>query len=433
VNTLIVGHGGREAALASRMAETSTLCAVMGHANPTVTALVERGGGSVLIGDVCDGVAIARFALEHSIDLAMVSADDPLAAGVVDALASAGVRAVGPTRAGAQIEWDKHFSRRVVAAIAPEANPRWAPASTASEVHDAVAHVGGSANAVVVKPVGLAGGKGVKVVGPHLVDNRAAAAYACEVIDSGRHGGAVIVEERVDAPEFTIQAMTDGRQVVFPPATYDYPYRYDGDQGPGTGGMGSCTLPGGLFPFVDRPTYDRACAIVADAIAYLAKDGRTFTGCMNAGFFATPDGLKVIEFNARFGDPEALNIMSLFDGDWTEVMASMVAGSLRPEQIPLADESSVVVYLVAPEYAVGSSDGHDFTVDDDAIARAGASVLFSAAVRTGVQRFRTVGTSRAVALVARSPSLETARSAVYRAIEDGVRGDLQWRSDLARF
>jgi phosphoribosylamine--glycine ligase len=433
VNTLIVGHGGREAALGTRMAASSSLFAFMGHANPTISSLVEGTGGAILIGDVCDGASIARFAVDHAIDVAMVSADDPLAAGVVDALSAAGVAAVGPTRAGAQIEWDKHFSRTVVTTIAPGANPRWAHASTVEEARAAVERVGAGGVDVVVKPVGLAGGKGVKVVGPHLADNHEATRYACEVIGSGRHGGAVIVEERIRAPEFTIQAMTDGRHTVFPPATFDYPYRYDDDRGPGTGGMGSCTLPGGLFPFLDAATYDQACGIVADAIGYLTADGRSFTGCMNAGFFVTGDGLRVIEFNARFGDPEALNIMSLFDGDWTEVMEAMVSGTLHDGQVPLSRDASVVVYLVSPEYAVAPGQAHEFTVDDERIAGAGASVLFSAAERVGPGRFRTVGTSRAVAVVARAPSLGPARDAAYRAIGVGIGGDLQWRTDLARF
>lgn len=130
--------GGGEAALASRMAESSSLFAYMGHANPTICSLAASTGGTWQIGDVCDGLGIARFAAHHGVDIAMVSCDDPLAAGVVDALAAADVRVVGPTRAGAQIEWDKAFSRRVVAEVAPTANPRFSWATSANEVDDAV-------------------------------------------------------------------------------------------------------------------------------------------------------------------------------------------------------------------------------------------------------------------------------------------------------
>lgn len=475
--TLVVGHGGREAALATQMAASSVVHAVMGHANPTVTALVESSGGAFAVADVCDGPGIARFAVEHAVDLAMVSSDDPLAAGVVDHLRAAGVRTVGPTRAGAEIEWNKRFSRQVVARVAPEANPVYAVAQTLDQVDRAIAEVADGERPVVVKPVGLAGGKGVKVVGPHLADNAEAARYAREVIGTGRHGGAVIIEERISAPEVTIQAMTDGRTVVFPPATYDYPYRFDGDRGPGTGGMGSCTFPGGLLPFVGRAEYDQACAIVQGVIDYLADVGRPFSGCMNAGFFATTDGLKVIECNARFGDPEGINIMGLLRGDWVSVMEAMVARRLSAADVPLADEASIVTYLVAPEYALGTSAGHRFSVDIDAARALGADVLFSSAVavppvrsgtvgvaqgfgtpapsvglassvspatcepstdETGTDEtatdktgtYETVGTSRAVAITAVAPRIEEARATVAAAIAKSVTGDLQWRADI---
>ena len=415
------------------MSESSSLFAVMAHANPTITDLVQRTGGAQWLGDVCDGRTVAQFATQHAVDVAMVSSDDPLAAGVVDALLAEGIPTVGPTRSGAQIEWDKAFSRDVVAKIAPESNPRYLHVRSGDEVRAAINYIGDGGAPVVVKPVGLAGGKGVKVVGPHLADNEAAAQYACEVIESGQHGGAVLIEERIAAPEFTIQAMTDGKTVVFPPATYDYPYRFDGDLGPGTGGMGSCTMPGGLLPFLDTKTYDQACGIVQDAVDFLSKDGRTFSGCMNAGFFATDDGLRVIEFNARFGDPEALNIMALFDGDWTDVMHAMAGRSLYPGNIPLGDDASVVVYLVAPEYAIGVSQGHEFALDIKCAEESGATVLFSAATQRSQHDFVTVGTSRAVAMVARDSSLERARSAAYDAIARCVQGDLQWRSDIASF
>ena len=120
--------------------------------------------------------------------------------------------------------------------------------------------------------------------------------------------------------EFTIQAISDGRTVVFPPSTYDYPYRYDGDEGPGTGGMGSLSMAQAALPFMTEAHYRRACEIVELVIERLRAEGRHFSGVMNSGFFATAEGVKVIEFNARFGDPECMNIMSLFEGSWTEVM-----------------------------------------------------------------------------------------------------------------
>ncbi len=414
------------------MAESSALHAFMGHANPTLCHLAARTGGAVAIGNVCDGDAISNFAVDHDINLAFVSSDDPLAAGVVDSLLDHGIRAVGPTRLGSEIEWNKEFCRSVIARISPESNPAFAVARTPDEARTAVHRIGAN-GPLAIKPVGLTGGKGVKVVGPHLADNEAALGYALEIIGSGRHGGAVLVEERICAPEFTIQAMTDGHSIVFPPATYDYPYRFAGDTGPGTGGMGSCALPGGLLPFLEKETFDEACDIIRGVISYLDESGREFSGCMNAGFFVTQDGLRVIECNARFGDPEGINIMALFDGDWMDVLGAMSTRSLSADLVPMSDKASLVTYLVAPEYALGTSDGHLFTVDEDAIAATGGSILFSSAIEESPGAYRTVGTSRAMAVTATAREIGEARSIAAKAIDAGITGDLEWRDDIGVF
>ncbi len=433
VKSLIVGHGGREAAIGQRMAESSSLFVFGGHRNPTLDILANETCGELVVGDVCDGPAIAEFASKCGIDIAFVSSDDPLAAGVVDALAAAGIRTVGPKQEGARIEWDKTFCRDVVNKIAPSANPEFAIASSSSEVDDAITGVGRrGSRPVAVKPIGLAGGKGVKVVGPHLRDNDEAASYAKEVVSTGKMGGAVVIEEKIEAPEFTIQAMTDGEYVLFPGATYDYPYRFEGDTGPGTGGMGSVSVAGGLLPFLSAKAYEEACEIVQSAIDFLRNDGRHFSGCMNAGFFATPEGVKVIEFNSRFGDPEALNVMARLESDWTEVLFSMSERTLRTSPIKLKDLSTVVTYLVSPEYAVSMAPSYHFDVDLQKAASMGANVCFSAAEADSEygRGYKTVGTSRAVAFVATDPDLGTAMAKGRKAIEQSVEGPLEWRADI---
>src|SRR5580693_6456157 len=334
------------------MAEHSELHAFVGHQNPSIVRHSAGSGGSHQVGDVCDPQAVAAFARAREIDIAMVSADEPLAAGVVDALLAQGTRAVGPTAAGAEIEWNKTFARSLLAELAPEALPRLRVVHDAGEAADAIAAFG--TTPVVVKPSGLTGGKGVKVMGPHLADHRQAHDYALELLARGKAGETVLIEEKIVGAEFTIQAISDGRTVVFPPSTYDYPYRFDGDRGPGTGGMGSLSLATPTLPFMTDEHYRRACSIIEAVIARLGSIGRRFSGVMNSGFFATAEGVKVIEFNARFGDPECMNIMSLFGGSWPEVMRSICATSLRPEDVRLREEASVVLYLVSPDYALGT-------------------------------------------------------------------------------
>ena len=410
MRTLIVGHGGRESALAMRMAEHSELHAFAGHANPTIVRHAERSGGELRVGDVCDAPAVAAYAREREIDLAMVSADEPLAAGVVDALRAQGTAVVGPTRLGAEIEWNKVFARELLAEVAPEAVPLLRVARTPEEVEEAFAFFGSAP--VAVKPAGLTGGKGVKVMGPHLADHAAARAYALELLAKGGASEAVLIEERIDGAEFTIQAISDGATVVFPNSTYDYPYRFDGDEGPGTGGMGSLSLPTPTLPFMTTAHYEQACAIIQAVIERLGALGRDFSGVMNSGFFATAEGVKVIEFNARFGDPECMNIMSLLEGSWPEAMASIAAGRLREEDVRLRDEASVVLYLVSPDYALRPGGQYEFVLDSEAIEDDGGHVFFSSAVALGGGSYRTLGTSRAVALAATAPVLEHARARV---------------------
>jgi len=379
-----------------------------------------------MVGDVCDPAAVAAFARAREIDIAMVSADEPLQAGVVDALLAQGTRAVGPTAAGAEIEWNKAFARSVLADVAPEACPMLRVVNDAAELREAMAAFG--ERPVAVKPSGLTGGKGVKVMGPHLADHGAAHDYALELLERCGEGECVLIEEKIEAPEFTIQAISDGRTVVFPNATYDYPYRFDGDVGPGTGGMGSLSLAQPTLPFMTPAHYEQACSIIGLVIERLGQLGRRFTGVMNSGFFATAEGVSVIEFNARFGDPECMNIMSLFSGSWTETMARICDGALTEADVPLRDEASLVLYLVSPDYALRKGPPYDFQLDAGALEAAGCNVFFSSAVGLGGNSYRTVGTSRAVALASTAPTLEEAHRVLTTCAERVP--VLEWRREV---
>jgi phosphoribosylamine--glycine ligase len=428
MKTLIVGHGAREAVLGHALAQGSILHAFMGHANPSIVALTEAAGGFEL-GDVCDGPAVAGYAARKGIDMAMVSADAPLAAGVVDALLQGGIPTVGATQSAAEIEWSKVFSRTLLTDIDPAASPRHAFARSTVELEDAFTRFG--SEPVVIKPSGLTGGKGVKVMGEHLASHHEALAYARALLRGGPGRGGVVIEEKLTGPEFTIQAVSDGETVICPPATYDYPYRYEGDAGPGTGGMGSFSVPEDALPFISQDEYDRACEIIRRVIHGLAERGRRFSGVMNSGFFATPDGVRVTEFNARFGDPECMNIMQLFAGSWVDTMRAISEQRLTVADLPLRRDATAVVYLVSPDYALRPGGQYEFELDREAIERAGCGVFFAACTLAGPNRYRTVGTSRAVALTAGAPSLREARDRVQECIQRHVQGPLQWRRDIA--
>jgi phosphoribosylamine--glycine ligase len=149
---------------------------------------------------------------------------------------------------------------------------------------------------------------------------------------------------------------------------------------------------------------------------------------MNSGFFATGEGVKVIEFNARFGDPECMNIMSLLEGSWVEAMERIERGTLAPADVPLGKDATVVLYLVSPDYALRKGGPYEFSLDREGLEANGVEVFFSSAVELGANAYRTVGTSRAVALVARRPTLEEARGSVVAAAETVP--TLEWRRDV---
>ncbi len=265
-------------------------------------------------------------------------------------------------------------------------------------------------------------------MGPHLHDHGEAERYALSLLSAGGPGESVLIEEKIVGAEFTIQAISDGRTVVFPPSTYDYPYRFDGDRGPGTGGMGSLSMPSPILPFMSAEHYRQACSIIERVIERLGEQGRQFSGVMNSGFFATADGVRVIEFNARFGDPECMNIMSLLAGSWPHAMEQIAWGRLSPADVPLREEASLVLYLVSPDYALRPGPPYEFTLDSDEIERAGAHAFFSSAVQIAPNTYRTVGTSRAVALTSTAATLEQARVRVA-----GLAASvpvLEWRRDV---
>ncbi len=173
--------------------------------------------------------------------------------------------------------------------------------------------------------------------------------------------------------------------------------------------MGSLSMPEPVLPFMTAAHYEQACAIIERVIERLGAQGRHFSGVMNSGFFATADGVKVIEFNARFGDPECMNIMSLFTGSWPEAMERIAARRLSEADVPLSREASVVLYLVSPDYALRPGGTYEFTLDRAETEREGCHVFFSSAVASGENSYRTIGTSRAVAW--RAPRSRSSRRA----------------------
>ena len=434
---MIVGGGGREGAFAQNVMRDCELHAFVSHENPTIARCVRASGGGFVTGNAGDAAAVAAFARQQGVDLAFVSADEPLANGVVDALREGGIPAVGGSRAATRIEWDKVYSINLMQEVCPEFTPFHIVVSAPEEVDFALAEFKRKNLEVVVKPQGLTGGKGVKVMPAHLPDVAAAAAYAHELL-AAREGEQVLLVEKLYGLEFTIMGLTDGEHLVMAPATYDYPYRLEGDQGPGTGGMGCFTAAGELLPFMQPQHWEDCRRILQRVIDRLRADGLAFDGVLNGGFFLTAQGIRFMEFNGRFGDPEALNIVPLLATPLSAVIAAMAEKTLSPEGVQFRPQASVVKYLVAAEYPDASPAALDFQVDEAAISDSGIILTYASCVALpdgdgdgGGGNFRTLKKSRVLALTALSDSIAEASERINTAIDAHIRGALHYRRDIA--
>ncbi len=426
---LIVGSGGREGIFAMRLMEDTQLYAVMSHKNPSIVDCVERSGGEYAIGDANDPQTVLGFAREHGIDYTFVNADQPLANGVVDVLLENGFKAIGGTRAATRIEWDKVYSIGVMQKVCPEFTPFHRIVSSAEEVEAALSEFKSKGVDVVVKPQGLTGGKGVKVMPEHLPTYRDCAGYACLLLERNSSEEVLLVE-RLEGIEFTIMGITDGRTLVACPASYDYPFRYDDDRGAGTGGMGCFTNSEKRLPFMSGKDLDDCRYIMQTIIDEMGSQNHPFIGVLNGGFFKTKNGIRFMEFNGRFGDPEVLNILSVLKGSFSELLVHVWNQTLSEDEVSFDGMASVVKYMVAKEYPDASSSEIHFTLDEKAIAGLGVKTFFASCVRTGDHRYKTLKKSRAVAFCAVSETIPGASSLVDRAIDTCLQGKLEYRRDI---
>ncbi|MFH0817951.1 MAG: phosphoribosylamine--glycine ligase, partial [Candidatus Micrarchaeota archaeon] len=295
---LLVGSGAREHAIAKAIVRSnnSELFSFMSARNPGIMRISKE----FTVGNICDVGGVAKWAKDRLVDLAVIGPEAPLNAGISDILNAIGIPCAGPSKTAAKIECDKSFARNLMKKHKIPGCPKFGVFSDASEAGKFI----DSVNEVVVKPAGLTGGKGVKVMGPHLKNKEEAKAYAKEVLEA-RIGALpeVVIEEKLIGQEFTLQAFVDGKNISPMPIVQDHKLAFDGDVGPNTGGMGSYSDAGNLLPFLSQKDYDSGIAIMKKTVDALAKERTPYNGFLYGQFIATKKGVSTIEFNARLGDP----------------------------------------------------------------------------------------------------------------------------------
>ena len=411
MKVLVVGGGGREHAITRALSCNSDvkLFSVMARKNPGVARLAER----VLLTDETNIPDIVRFATENGLDAAVIGPEAPLEAGIVDHLEAAGIPCVGPTRAAARIETDKAFCRRLMERHGIAGCPEYRVFHDPEEAGRFIEAYDGD---LAVKPIGLTGGKGVRIMGEH-VDVAGAVEYVREI------GGDVVLEERLLGEEFTLQAFVDGEHLVPMPLVQYHKRAYEGDVGPNTGGMGSYSLPDHMLPFVTRADYEEALRIMEDTVAAMRDEGTPYRGVLYGQFMNTREGPRVIEFNARFGDPEAMNVLSLLESDFSGIVRHIVEGDLSPAHVRFANQATVCKYLVPEGYPEAPAAREPLTLGDS-----GDALLYYANVeeRDGALYTRT---SRTLAFVGRGETLGEAEAIAEKAASS-VTGRVFHRRDI---
>lgn len=410
---LLVGQGGREHAIAMALARSShhpELISWMSSVNPGVAALSSK----LLSGSMKDAEGITRAALEEHVDLVVIGPEEPLMHGVIDLLHQKGVPAFGPTKSLAQLEGDKSLLRKIITEAAPEANPLFKVCRTADDVRSCLQKTA----SLVVKPLGLTGGKGVKVAGKQLADSAEVEAYALEVLEKD---GEVLLEERLDGEEYSQMVFSDGVHLLPMPLAQDAKFAFEGDEGLMTGGMGSYTQADGLLPFVTEPERKRSFEILKKVMAAAQHEfGEEYHGVLYGQFMLTANGPKLIETNVRFGDPEAINLVSLLKTDPAEVF--MGAAGRLPEKVEFEPQASVCKYLVPEGYPMSKPVTARVSIDERVLSEEGTRIVYAGAEAVD-GKIQSTG-SRFAAVLAIRPSVAEAEAAVERTLErlqlDGV-------------
>jgi phosphoribosylamine--glycine ligase len=412
---LLIGGGGREHAIAEGIKTSKhnpSLYAVMAKKNPGIAALCE----DFLLEKETEVEKVVEYAKSRDIEMAFVGPEAPLAAGIADALWKAGVPVIGPKKACAIIEFDKAWARNFMKKYNIEGCPAYGVFTEEEPAHAFIEKLGD----VAVKPSGLTGGKGVKVMGDQLPDLEAAKAYTSELLEKGP----VVIEERFIGEEFTLQALVDGKSLVFFPAVQDHKRAYEGDLGPNTGGMGSYTDAEELLPFMLSEDLEKAKKIMQDTVMALYEEtGTGYLGILYGQFILTASGPRVVEFNARFGDPEAMNVIPLTETDFVEIMLAMVKGTLDKLPVKFSRKATVCKYAVPAGYPDTPETDSEIT-----IGNIGEASIYYASVYEQDGKIYTTG-SRAVASLGRAETIDAAEKIARNALEN-IRGKLYFRKDI---
>ena len=418
MNVLLIGSGAREHAIARAIDNSkkhNSLHCFASNMNPGIAEVCS----GLSVGNINNPKDVVRYAQETSSALAVIGPENPLASGVADALWDVGVKVVGPKKDLAQVETSKAFTRDLLKEYNVPGGPHYQTFSSMTGVDDFLTELGEN---YVVKYDGLAGGKGVKVAGDHLQSHDDALAYCMELVDKDSE---FVIEEKFIGQEFSLMSFCDGKTLRHMPAVQDHKRAYEGDTGPNTGGMGTYSDADHSLPFLKDSDIQEAHTInVATAKALKNKFGEGYKGVLYGGFMATGSGVKLIEYNARFGDPEAMNVLPLLKSDFVEICESIADGTLNGADVQFRKKASVCKYAVPEGYPDNPVKGESINVssveNSDGLFYASVDIKNGSLIESG---------SRTVAVVGMADSIAEAEAIAEKEVSS-VSGPLFHRSDI---
>jgi len=411
IKVLVVGGGAREHAICDIVKKSNNidLYSVMSNINPGIEALSKE----YLFEKETEIDRIGEYVINKKIDLVLIGPESPLEAGLTNKLLSNGVLVCAPTKEAARIETDKEWMRNILKKYNIEGQLQFECFKDIDKAKNYIEDLNGQ---VVIKPIGLTGGKGVRVSGDHFNTIDEGIDYIDKIINKKIGGKSkVLIEEKAIGEEFTLQAFSDGVSIIPLPLVQDHKRLLPGDNGPNTGGMGSYSLSNGLLPFISKSIYEESAAILQKIIESLYQEKCKFIGPIYGQFMLTNEGPKIIEINARFGDPEAMNVLPLLSTDYIDLCNAMLDETLSTKKIKIKKKSTVCKYVVPEGYGTKSMTGEKIMLNIEDIINSGSKLYYASVNKKNDHIYTT--SSRSLALVGISNSLSSAEMMC----EDGLK------------
>ena len=418
IKVLIIGHGAREHVITETLNNNEAIIyAFMKSKNPGISKIAR----DVLLGDLNDFKKLGKFVKDLNLDFAFIGPEEPLANGIVNFLEKKGVPCIGPYKAAAMLESSKIFTRNLIDEYKIEGNAIHKTFDSVNKISEFLDTLN---DQVAIKPDGLTGGKGVKVYGDHLNNRSDIIDYCKELISKGNR---IVIEEKLVGEEYTLQSFVDGKNIKGMPLVQDHKRAYNEDKGPNTGGMGSYSCEDHLLPFVSQDNYNKALEIMGKTIQAVKKEtGFEFKGILYGQFMLTKNGPKLIEYNVRFGDPEAMNVLPLLKTNLVEICEKIISGSLNKIKVEFENKSTVCKYLAPDGYPINAKPT-DVTVNLDEIKELNGHLYFASVDLQG-NKIKTTS-SRSIAVLGINKDITKAEQIAEKSISF-IKGNLFHRTDI---